>query len=278
MYYLLDDLIEKLQKQMEDLKLDNTRKIKQVERISEEKDRKLRKAELEGNKMREKLRHLTNKDRSNSNKNAATLKSYQRGAEVVTAPSSPSPSGVKSKGKRSPGGDESVVSVEDVLAAMEEEQGRLHTQNAELEKQVSSLTKRLKKVMNDNSSSPTKQDNIVFNFNSTSSTVSSNNDNKNKNKNKNKDDIITDDVHVLSDKVQEQSQRIRQLVHQLEGEAANVKKQSADGKILRQRAGEMREEIHNLRLEIDSRPTMAQWNAKVSLNTSLFCFQRLTSD
>ena len=234
----LDDLIEKLQKQIEKMKADNSRKIKQVEHISEEKDRKLRILEQKNEKMREKLRQLTNKDRTSASKKTTTLKSYQRGAEVISSPLK-----AGKKATRSPGGEDSV-SVDDVLEAMEDKQQTLCLRNEELEKQVASLTKRLKKAMNGNS-----KPNLSDTQDHKSITSKSSAD--------------VEDVHVLSDKVKEQSQRIRQLVHQLEGESVTVKKQSADMKILRQRGGEMREEIHNLRLEIDSRPTMSQWKSKV---------------
>jgi hypothetical protein len=56
---------------------------------------------------------------------------------------------------------------------------------------------------------------------------------------------------------------MRQMSHQLATEAGTVKKQNEDMKVMRERAGEMREEIHNLRIEIDARPTMAQWKSKV---------------
>lgn len=265
-FYLMpiDDLIEKLQKQLEDLKADHSRKVKQIEHVSEEKDRKLRILEQKSNKMREKLLQLTNKDRSSTDKNAETLKNYHRGAEVVSSSSSvASVSSLHSRSSKrggqpsSPGGGKggsNVVHAEEVIHALEEEQKKLQLQNAELGQQVSSLTKRLKKSLNSNASLSTTKPEATSSTSSFKQAI-----------NKSSDEDFGDDVQLLSDKVKEQSQRIRQLVHQLEGETATVKKQSADMKILRQRGGEMREEIHNLRLEIDSRPTMSQWKSKVGL-------------
>lgn len=241
-----DELIEKLQKHSEDMKFDHGLKIKHFESLCEEKERKLRKNELEADKMREKLRQLTNKDRTSATKAANTLKSYQRGAEVVSSPLKPGKSG-----KRSGGGGDSVVSVDDVLQAMEIEQQQLTSQNEELEKQVSSLTKRLKKVLNENKSGTTK--NKVKDVSVTPSIAPSS------------DESLSSDARVLSDKVREQSQRIRQIQHQYEAEMAKVKTQNEDMNVMRKRAAEMREEIHNLRLEIESRPTMSQWKTKVSV-------------
>lgn len=263
-----DDLIEKLHKQIEDMKLNSIRKVKEVEHISEEKDRKLRILEQKSDKMREKLEQLTKKDRSSANKKAETLKSYQRGAEVVVSSPSSTLKTSKKATARSPGGDDSV-SVDDVLQAMEEEQQTLCLRNEELEKQVFSLTKRLKKSMNSNSLSMSKPDMTdTQNHKSNHSELPSS---SSIHDTSNNEVVSDDDVQILSDKVKEQSQRIRQLVHQLEAETATVKKQNADMKILRQRGGEMREEIHNLRLEIDSRPTMSQWNSKVSRDEHPAC-------
>ena len=232
-------MAENLKRDLENVKNQSVRKIKQLEQMSEEKDRKLRKNERECEKMREKLLQLANKDRNASIKDAETLKNYKRGAEVVVA----SPLKLGKKSKSSPGGGNSVVSVDEVMQAMENEKEKLRMQNKEQEKQILALTKSLKKALN--SQSTVSQD-ISLPKPPVPENVTE-----------------SDDVNMLSNKVQEQSHRIRQLVHQLEAEKSTTKKLNEDMKVLRQRASEMREEIHNLRLEIDSRPTVAQWNSKV---------------
>ena len=69
-------------------------------------------------------------------------------------------------------------------------------------------------------------------------------------------------AHVFN-KLQDQSTRIQQLVHQLEMERSASQERKEDVTVMRARATEMRQEIENLRIELDARPTMPQWTAKV---------------
>lgn len=229
-----DELVEKLVKQLEDVKLESRRKIKQMEQLSEEKDRKLRVKEKECNKMREKLSQLADKNRFISKKNSDVLSEYQRGAEVLSPSNKSKPFG---KGKKSPGND-NAIDAQDLIHALEEKQKHLQQCNDELTTQVSSLTKQLRNVVRKNSSVEERGD---------SSHSSS----------------AEDDAIILLDKVNEQAQRIRQLVHKLEMETSNSKKQNEDMVVLRQRANEMRDKIQNLELELDARPTVSQWKSKM---------------
>ena len=80
--------------------------------------------------------------------------------------------------------------------------------------------------------------------------------------------IITDDTEdydkrLLYDKIKDQSLQIKQLSHKLEVEYSKYREAEDNIRVLKDRAQDMRNEIDNLRIELDSRPSVPQWNQKL---------------
>ena len=150
------------------------------------------------------------------------------------------------------------VSLQDVVRALEEERDELLVHTEDLERQLSSLTRRLQGA----------QEARAGEEGGVSSTYSDEDDvegGRGGGRRRGGDsEGCGEDMpaHVFL-KMQDQSSRIQQLVHQLEMERQQSLERKEDVTLMRTRAAEMRQEIDNLRLELDARPSMSAWTAKV---------------
>lgn len=147
------------------------------------------------------------------------------------------------------------VSMQDVVAALEDERNELIAHTEDLERQLAAATNRLKKLENSG---------YVFGRGADDGgDGESSVDTPRHRRVRGSDDEDEDMPAQVFSKLQDQSSRIQQLVHQLEMEKRTSLERKEDISVMRTRAKEMQSEIENLRIELDARPSMTQWTAKV---------------
>ncbi|CAE7724511.1 unnamed protein product, partial [Symbiodinium microadriaticum] len=260
-------------------------------------ERKSRQREAEMERMREKLQAISSRERDASAKQSKAVTMHRRGEVLPASPGSVSSAGrrgrsgaldtsqistsstytststtrvinksatvissdekhSRQKSTRGGGGADAVVSMEDVVNALEGERDDLLAHTDDLERQLSTLTKQLKKYQdNRDREYPEGRDGFFGRDSEDESSIP----------------VHTGvfpgieesmPAHVFN-KMQDQSTRIQQLVHQLEMEKQASQERKEDVTVMRARAADMRQEIENLRIELDARPSMPDWTAKV---------------
>mmetsp|Transcript_9391 Transcript_9391/g.14152 ORF Transcript_9391/g.14152 Transcript_9391/m.14152 type:complete len:824 (+) Transcript_9391:73-2544(+) len=251
---------ELLKKQLADLNSENKKKIRNLEHVVQESDRKLRQRDVDIEKMRGKFQSLANRNRTDSARMNRAMSAHVRGeaGTVISHNSSPStPVGHTSQMISSPASriKDSPVTSQDIIFALESERSELLQHTSELESQVASLTKKLSKIINDSQKGAA--DDMLI---STSTPVRST---------PKASDNAPEASTSSHETIREQSTRIQQLVHQLEMEKQKTSRQNDDIEAIRNRYSEMKSEVENLRIELDARPTVPQWNEKLRQVTQL---------
>jgi hypothetical protein len=236
---------------------------------------------------------MSNKELSSSNRSARALESVRRGED----PGRPSPStarggdsdssgsqgggassrtdnhvhsrrhtktvivqgGQRAAGRSRGGKEESPsapVSSQDMINALQEEKRELLNHTADLESQITLLSDQLKHSLNrklDEKSNESEGGKRSVKRDPSTSTA--------------KGDVSEErgvEVEGVYESLRDKSNRIALLVHQLEQERRTNKQLTSDNSVLKDRVAEMRDAIDNLRIELDSRPTVHQWTQKVS--------------
>lgn len=183
-------------------------------------------------------------------------------------------------------------SPQDLVHALEIEKDELLNHTMDLEQEIRSLTSQLKEsyntiqILQEGNSTKSEiginqknKSNLKSNkkiFKSQNSQENENNENNNNEENEeeknyyndNEDNIDNEDededIDSMYRKIRSQSNRIRQLVHQLEEQKTFVKQVKEDNNHIKEKNVILKEIVENLRLELGSRPTVKQWKDKIN--------------
>jgi hypothetical protein len=167
------------------------------------------------------------------------------------------------KNKKRGVGGAGAASMQDVVTALEEERDDLLAHTDDLERQLDALTRRLKRVEGGSASVlgvEVGEDGDGVEGGSSVDTPRDRDGSRRTGGDSDEDEEMPAQVY---NRLQDQSSRIQQLVHQLEMEKRTSQERKEDVAVMRSRAKEMQSEIENLRMELDARPSMTQWAAKV---------------
>ena len=260
---VLEESFEKSEISLKTSERQFTKKIKDLENVVRESERKLKKANVENERMREKLQQLAAKDREareryNDVLSGSSVASIVKGVHVTP----------KSKSKKAP--KRIPPSPEEVVKALDSEKMELEQHNTELRGQVRQLTESIRQLHNERLTDPQRSYQNEESSTDTGSIVSVEEPGDYFNFSGDREERnVPGSMKVLFGKIKDQQRRLEQLVHR-EGvlEAENRRCEEALD-VYRQRSSEMMEEIENLRIELDGRPSMRAFAQKQKEVTEL---------
>jgi hypothetical protein len=152
-----------------------------------------------------------------------------------------------------------AVTVSDLVNAFETQRLELFSRNKELELQVQNLLHKLKDLQSDWDGKVLSIDHPSdFDADITRSMVSEDY-NSNGSSSINPSSVLTPTARQMYDKMLQQTEQLEYLTRQLEVSRALGSEKDEMLNAFRVRASELHEEIENLRLQLDSRPTVRQW-------------------
>lgn len=152
-----------------------------------------------------------------------------------------------------------AVTVSDLVNAFETQRLELFSRNKELELQVQNLLHKLKDLQSDWDGKVLSIDHPSdFDADITRSMVSEDY-NSNGSSPINPSSVLTPTARQMYDKMLQQTEQLEYLTRQLEVSRALGSEKDEMLNAFRVRASELHEEIENLRLQLDSRPTVRQW-------------------
>lgn len=157
-----------------------------------------------------------------------------------------------------------AVTVSDLVNAFETQRLELFSRNKELELQVQNLLHKLKDLQSDWDGKVLSIDHPSdFDADITRSMLSEDNSNQPSSSNGsssiNPSSVLTPTARQMYDKMLQQTDQLEYLTRQLEVSRALGSEKDEMLNAFRVRASELHEEIENLRLQLDSRPTVRQW-------------------
>jgi len=233
---------------------DSKRTIKNLEDKVQESARRVRQKDVELERLKEKLRNIAEKEKESAKRHRNALVAIKDGSLSDTSFGSLNDSNVSksnislndSRLSVSSSRSKSTVqaSMNDLVEALQSQRDGLEKRNAELDSQVNELTTALRDAQNG----------IVkkTNKDTVSDSASENDD----------EDTRSETAQAMYDKIKEQSRKIDQLVHRIEIHKSSEQESGHVQNDLKKRNNEMREEIENLRLEMETRPSPRQWATK----------------
>lgn len=262
----LEDSFEKNEKKLKSSEQDAKKKIKDFENLVKEGDRKLKVANLEIERMREKLRLFAAKDREARERYSDVLS----GSSVASLVKGVSLSPAKTKGDSRRMPKRAPPSPEDVVRALDADRIELEQYNAELREQVQNLSETIRDLQNGQR--------MGFNRRSVDNSGGSDHEDGDQDTSSEEGyrkryteqaekpaqdyDSVPGSMKVLFGKIKDQQRRIEQLVHR-EGVLEAEKRRCDEAlDVYRQRSSEMMEEIENLRIELDGRPSVRAYAQK----------------
>ena len=209
------------------------KEIRNYEHLVAENERRVRQKDIEMERLREKLKHNIEKDRDSQLKQKHTMAQLMQGNFSISG------------SKKVAGGCLIKSTSSDVIEALVLDRENLKSVNEELIHRVENLSSSLRDMHNESSvnssASARNTSSAEISFDSELGGESGNRDNNN------------------TERVVEQFKRIEYLNHRIEllGVECMDKEETIAGQ--RKRIAEMYEEMENLRLELDARPTCKQW-------------------
>lgn len=238
-----------------------------------ESERRVRQRDIEIDRLRDKLRHVVNKDKDVNVKHRNTLSSYKQG--LISAPSSPGSSSIASSSFTSPaykrinsnnggGSSSSTVSsrknqvqqqqsAADIIEALEYQRDALMKRNVELDNQVLSLAEELRNSENNYGSGGNSHHMLRRNHNQVHHDI--------------QEDALmhvqtVTQIENLNALIEQHQRRIEQLQHRCD----EYKKKNDDSistiESMRTYTVKQQELIDNLRIELEARPTVKQMKQK----------------
>jgi hypothetical protein len=223
------------------------KKVKSLELLLEANERKLRQKDIELAKLTEKLRGAAIKERELSGKRSSALAKHR---------SSP---------------DTSIVQ-----DAISDENDNLREQNADLTKQVASLTAALRDAENDSiiqksgvtssgfaARSQDSDDEDSRNTSIRSAVGGNDDDDDDDDDEKEKENEEEKNIaKAMYNKIKSQARIIDQMAHRTEELTSQIANGEEATETYRTRLRELSDETENLRIELDARPSMKVWNKK----------------
>lgn len=265
----LEDSFEKTEKKLKSSEKEYQKKIKNLESIVKEGERKLKVANIENERMRKKLQQLVTKEREARDRYSDVLSGSAVVSLINGVSSSPnSKSRLKKVGRNTP------PSPEDVVRALDADRLELEQCNIELRDQVQELTETIRDLENNRrfgeDTSAQRYDSDNYREQYKGDGVDEIEDCGNGRQEHDREYRSSPgSMKVMFAKIKEQQHRIEQLVHR-EGVLEAEKRRCDEAlDVYRHRSSEMMEEIENLRIEIDGRPTVRAYAQKQKEVTEL---------
>ena len=234
---------------------DSKRTVKILEDKNKELGRRVRQRDHELERLKAKLNHVAEKERETASRHRAALNMVRQGDSSVLSGTSIAPSSRTLNDSRmstSSSRSKKELNMQDVVEALENQRDELERRNEELEDQVKDLTIALKDAGNGEP------------LRSAETSMTQDGD---------ADESVTtnksETAAAMYIKIKEQQRKIEQLQHKCAVFKSNEMDSAQLMEKLKERNEELREELENVRLEMDTRPTIKQWKEKQKEVTDL---------